>query len=139
MTKYCKHCGKRFEPRPQVLAQTYCAKTECQRARKRQWQREKMLSDQHYQINQRSAQRAWSQRNTDYWQQQRQAKQGQEKTDEVPNQGRGKSSAPSRGSSVVKMDVCRFPTGLYRITLHPDFTSEEGGPWIVQIDPFKLP
>ena len=67
MTKRCAHCGQPFEPRPQVPDQAYCSAPDCQRARKRQWQRSKLQSDPDYRINQRAAQQAWSQRNQDYW------------------------------------------------------------------------
>jgi hypothetical protein len=31
------------------------------------------------------------------------------------------------------MDVCEFPTGLYRIALHPAFPARHGGSWVVEI------
>ena len=67
MTRHCTCCGKPFEPRPQVPDQAFCSAPDCQRARKRQWQRAKLQSDPDYRINQRAAQQAWSQRNQDYW------------------------------------------------------------------------
>ncbi len=67
MTRHCACCGKPFEPRPQVPDQAYCSEPDCQRARKRQWQRAKIQSDPDYRINQRAAQLAWSQRNQNYW------------------------------------------------------------------------
>ena len=62
MIKRCACCGNSFEPRPQVPDQAYCSSPDCQRARKRQWQRAKLQSDSDYRINQRAAQQAWSQR-----------------------------------------------------------------------------
>ncbi len=41
--KICAGCGQPFEPRPQVPDQAYCSEPDCQRARKRQWQRAKRL------------------------------------------------------------------------------------------------
>ncbi len=67
MTRYCACCGKPFEPRPQVPDQAYCSAPDCQRARKRQWQRAKLQSDPDYRINQHAAQQAWALRNQDYW------------------------------------------------------------------------
>lgn len=67
MTRPCACCGNLFEPRPQVPNQTFCSSPDCQRARKRQWQRAKLQSDPDYRDNQRAAQQAWSQRNPDYW------------------------------------------------------------------------
>jgi len=47
--------------RPQVRNQAFCPSPDCQRARKRQWQCDKLKSDPTYRINQRAAQQAWSQ------------------------------------------------------------------------------
>ena len=58
MTRHCTCCGKPFEPRPQVPGQAYCSDPDCQRARKRQWQRAKLQSDPDYRSNQRAAQQA---------------------------------------------------------------------------------
>ena len=57
-TRLCAHCGHPFEPRPQVHDQAFCSAPECQRARKREWQRAKLQSDPDYRINQQAAQRA---------------------------------------------------------------------------------
>jgi hypothetical protein len=67
MTKRCACCGQPFEPRPQVPDQAFCSSPDCQRARRRQWQRDKLKSDPDYRSNQQDAQRAWTQRNQDYW------------------------------------------------------------------------
>ena len=58
MTQHCACCGKPFAPRPQVPDQAYCSDPDCQRARKRQWQRAKLQSDPDYRDNQRAAQQA---------------------------------------------------------------------------------
>lgn len=63
----CKHCGKRIYPRPQNPNQHYCKKPECQKARKRQWQRQKTNTDPDYKENQRAAARRWRAKNPDYW------------------------------------------------------------------------
>ena len=65
--KLCVACGEPFQPRPQVPQQSYCAAPECQRERRRQWQRSKLQSDPDYQDNQMRAQQAWSRRNPNYW------------------------------------------------------------------------
>ena len=61
-------CCRRILPRnPRVKNQQYCGAADCQRARKRKWQREKMDTDPDYRANQRESQRSWQQRNPDYW------------------------------------------------------------------------
>ena len=42
--RICKHCHKGFYPRPQNPDQQYCSERECQRARKRIWQKKKILT-----------------------------------------------------------------------------------------------
>jgi len=117
MTQHCACCGRPFEPRPQVPDQAYCSAPDCQRARKRQWQRAKLQSDPDYRINQRAAQQAWSQRNRE---QQR------------------LRDANEADVDLAKMDVCDLPTGLYRITRHPAFPRENGDSWVVEITPVCL-
>lgn len=63
----CIHCGEGFQPRPQNPNQQYCSKPECQKARKRHWQRQKLQNDPEYRENQRDAARRWREHNPDYW------------------------------------------------------------------------
>ena len=68
----CAACGCLFEPRRNVPHQCYCSKRECQRTRRRCWQRQKLKTDADYQANQAAAQRRWRERHPDYWRQYRQ-------------------------------------------------------------------
>ena len=63
----CAACNKPFKTRSQCPRQAYCARAECQRERRRRWQRAKRLTDPDYKYNQRNAQRAWARRNSAYW------------------------------------------------------------------------
>ena len=67
MEKACLHCGKKFLPHPAVVGQRYCGGADCQKARKRRWQKEKLKSDPDYRENQAAAQKAWLKRNKGYW------------------------------------------------------------------------
>lgn len=69
--KRCAGCDESFVPRPQVPDQVFCSSRDCQRVRKRQWQRAKLGHDPDYRENQRAAQRSWQVRNPDYWRQRR--------------------------------------------------------------------
>jgi len=40
MEKRCESCERRFIPHPAVRHQEYCSDPECQKARKRKWQKE---------------------------------------------------------------------------------------------------
>lgn len=66
-TKHRAECAAPFVPRPQVPQQSYCSTPYCHRERRRKRQRLKLQTDPDYQENQAQAQRAWIQRNPDYW------------------------------------------------------------------------
>lgn len=66
-TRWCSSCGQAFVPAPQVPRQMYCALPGCQRERRRLWQIAKRRSDPDYLANQARAQKAWSERNPEYW------------------------------------------------------------------------
>lgn len=71
----CASCGREFSVRPQSPKQTYCSAPECQRERRRRWNRAKLEADPDYRANQLAAQRAWHARNPGYWQTYRGRKQ----------------------------------------------------------------
>ncbi len=65
--RWCNACGEAFEPRPQAPRQAYCSKEECQRWRKRLWQKTKRRTDHDYHDNQAQAQSNWRSAHPDYW------------------------------------------------------------------------
>ena len=67
MNKRCPHCKRKFIPHPAVKKQRYCGSPDCQRARKRTWQKEKLRKDPDYRQNQVASQKAWCTRNRQYW------------------------------------------------------------------------
>ena len=68
----CAHCHLQVEANPRSKNQKYCSARGCQRARKRAWQRQKMVMDPDYCANQKNAQDAWCEHNSDYWRRYRQ-------------------------------------------------------------------
>jgi hypothetical protein len=66
-----KDCDELFTPCPQVPTQEYCSKKECQRARKREWNRKKLALDEDYRDARRDAQKNWREKNPDYCKQYR--------------------------------------------------------------------
>ena len=63
----CVHCNDLFTLAPQVPKQAYCSKPKCQKERRKQWQKNRLQSDPDYRDNQSRAQRAWTEKNPDYW------------------------------------------------------------------------
>ena len=45
MNRICIFCGRSFDPYPTVPDQRYCSRSECQKARRRKWQKEKLAAD----------------------------------------------------------------------------------------------
>lgn len=68
----CAHCRCLFVPNPRAKTQRFCAHKACQRARKAQWQREKMATDPDYRGNQRDCQHRWQHQHPQYWREYRQ-------------------------------------------------------------------
>jgi len=66
MEKNCLHCHCRFVVKRNPH-QRYCSTSDCQRARKRLWQKQKLDSDNDYRENQQQADLRWRARRRDYW------------------------------------------------------------------------
>ncbi len=64
----CASCNRLFLLRPQSPTQTFCPDIDCQRERRRRWNKAKLASDPDYRANQLAAQQAWHARNPGYWQ-----------------------------------------------------------------------
>lgn len=125
--KRCASCHDRFTPRRNVPGQRYCSKSECQRERRRRWQRDKLKQDPDYRANQAAAQRRWRKRHPDYGRQYRQSHpeytaRNREKQRER-NRRRGRRGTCPLTAPIAKMDVCvdlnPITTGTYRMIPEP--------------------
>jgi len=64
----CAHCRRLFRPNPRLKEQqSYCSSKACQRARKSQWQKLKIVSDPDYRDTKRISQQHWQEQHPDYW------------------------------------------------------------------------
>ena len=63
----CVHCSCFFFPDPRVKDQRYCSKRDCQLARKRLRQKEKLARDPDSILNQRDSNEQWRSNHPDYW------------------------------------------------------------------------
>jgi len=114
MNPFCKHCGKSFSPCPSVPHQQYCSNHECQRARKRLWQKQKLVKDVDYSENQKASQKAWRARHSEYMREYRKSSPGyvdrnrsqqRERNKRLRNRLPSTPSLPEKSSSlIVKMD-----------------------------------
>ena len=66
-TRRCAACHKLFHPRAQSPDQKFCSAAECQRERKRRWQKARRAADPDYRDNDVQANRQWRRRHPEYW------------------------------------------------------------------------
>lgn len=110
----CASCRKKFKPNPRSKNQNYCGNAFCQKARKRQWQREKMRSDPDYKENQRQAAKTWREKNPDYSKSYRASN-----SDYVRRNREAQKRRNSKSRMIAKMDALskeyEIKPGLYKI------------------------
>lgn len=95
-------CRRLFLPNPHVRNHLYCNRKECQRVRKRRWQRQKMKNDPDYRDNQLEAQQCWMEQNRDYWQRYRSRHPRYVERNRVLQKERDKKQ---RNRNLAKMDA----------------------------------
>ncbi len=117
MEKKCESCERRFIPHPAVRDQRYCSNAECQKTRKRKWQKEKLARDSDYRANQAEAQKQWRSRNRDYWRQYR--KRDPAYTEKNRIRQRERNRGRRSGAGIANMDELQgktlIPSGRYRL------------------------
>ncbi len=119
----CAACDDLFTPRRNVPDQSYCSKPECQRERRRRWQRQKLKEDPDYRANQAAAQRRWRERHPDYWRRYRRSHpaytERNRKQQRKRNRNRVEVATGPSPPAIAKMDVCEaqtaFASGTYRL------------------------
>jgi len=132
--KRCLACGDPFPLRAQSPEQSYCSSPDCQRQRKRLWQREKRQTDDDYRENQARAQQKWLNGRLDYWRRYR--AEHPEYTERNRERQRERSAA-RRSESIAKMDASKpasaLASGTYRLsTIRPPGVAKMDV-WIVEI------
>jgi len=132
--KRCLACGDPFPLRPQSPDQSYCSAPECQRQRRKLWQREKRQTDDDYRQNQARAQRKWLDSQPDYWQRYR--AEHPDYTQRNREQQRARS-ATQRVGTIAKMDASKpapaLASGTYRLSAIAPKGIAKMDAWIVEI------
>ena len=72
-TRICLACGNAYVPLLHVPHQRYCCSNACQRARRRDWQNNRLRNDSDYRDNQARAQAKWRAGHSSYWREYRAA------------------------------------------------------------------
>lgn len=114
---HCKHCQQSFCPRPQNPNQRYCSKPDCQRARKRAWQQQKILADADYRDNQRDANRRWREKNSDYWREYR--KKNQEYAARNRERQRQRNLSRNKGDTGQQFPIAKMDSSMPAKSLAP--------------------
>ena len=136
VSKCCSNCGALFLVRPQVPNQTYCSSPDCQRARKQRWQQVKLQTDPDYQSNQRAAQRAWQERNQDYW---RKYRDTHPEYAERNRKRQRKENQNGQSNEIAKKDECPMPSGFYHIKIIKKPAQGDDVVWFVEITAAQPP
>jgi len=120
----CSACHKYFHPRPQSPGQEFCSAAECQRERKRRWQKARRAADSDYRDNDVQANRQWRNRHPGYWRAYRRKHpqlviRNREKQRERDRARRLKPPQPSPPPDLANEDASSFQlpleTGTYRM------------------------
>jgi hypothetical protein len=116
MEKRCLCCKRPIIAHPAVAHQRYCSDPECQKARKRNWQKEKLAKDPDYRANQAEAQRQWRSRNRGYWKEYRRRNPDYAEANRIRQKERNRRR---REAGIAKMDELKGKTvirsGRYRL------------------------
>lgn len=130
----CIACGDPFYSRPQVPDQSYCPQPECQRERRKLWQRERRKADDDYRDNQVRAQKKWLAEHPDYWQRYR--AEHPEYAERNRDQQRARNAERRKGA-IAKMDASRrslqLHSGTYRLTHANPAAIAKMDVWTVEI------
>jgi hypothetical protein len=117
MEKTCVYCKRRFAVNPRIYNQQYCSNPECQRVRKRKWQKEKLARESDYRSNQAAAQKEWCSRNKGYWREYRNKNPAYAERNRQQQKDRNRRKGSMHG--IAKMDALRaeniITSGRYRL------------------------
>ena len=110
-------CKRRLMAHPAVSHKRYCSDPECQKARKRIWQKGKLARDADYRANQAEAQRQWRSRNKGYWRAYRKKNPAYAETNRIRQRERNRRRRS--GAGIAKMDELKgkrvIRSGRYRL------------------------
>lgn len=98
--------------------QQYCSEAQCQKTRKKRWQKRKLVTDSAYRDNQSDARKEWVKKNSDYWKKYRERNPAYEERNRLLQRERNRRR--KRGTSVIaKMDELTprkvIASGRYRL------------------------
>ena len=108
-TRLCLACGIAFVPLLHVPRQRYCSSKACQRARRRDWQKNRLRTDIDYRDNQARAQAQWRAGHSSYWREYRATHPAYRQRNRSMQRMR---NARRRFKPIANMDVTKSPQPL---------------------------
>ena len=139
----CKNCSRSFAITSRHPEQTYCSRKECRRARKNNWQRRKLSSDEDYRENQADCREQWVKKHPGYWKRYREKHPTSTQRNRVKQRARNrinrkKPLAGSKPAAIAKIDtnLRQKPliSGYYELTPVANSPFANMAPIIVKID-----
>lgn len=104
----CINCGRSFITSPRHKNQSYCRKEHCQRAKKADWQRQKMRTDPEYKASQKLSNRKWIASHPGYWKRYRERSPEKAERNRMLQRLRNKKRASYKADgmdTIAKMDA----------------------------------
>ncbi len=128
----CKNCSRLFVITARHPEQKYCSREKCRKARKTQWQRRKLSSDEDYRKNQADCQERWAAKNPGYWKRYREKQRERNRVNR--RQPPAKSMLPTIANMDPKNPQKPLISGYYQLTpiAGPPFANM--APIVVRID-----
>ena len=108
----CKNCNQLFAITARHPEQKYCSRKECQKARKNNWQRRKLSSDEDYRKNQADCQERWVEKHPGYWKQYRKKQRERNRI----NRRQPPTNSPAIANMDAKQPQKPLISGYYELT-----------------------
>jgi hypothetical protein len=102
---------------PRIKNQRYCNEKDCQRVRKREWQKDKLANDDDYKANQRACQIDWHKRNPDYYKEYRQKHPAYDKRNTLMQRCRNAKVRVIAKMDALELDPVSKPRVFYLFPL----------------------
>ena len=136
----CLACGNAFVPLLHVPRQRYCSSEDCQRARRRDWQHNRLRIDSDYRDNQARAQAKWRAGHSSYWREYRAAHPAYQERNRSMQRTR---NARRSFKPIAKMDVIGLSrplgSGFYVLSHADDAGVAKMNAWTVHIAVLSAP
>ncbi|HHO76379.1 MAG TPA: hypothetical protein ENN05_08105 [Deltaproteobacteria bacterium] len=110
MEVVCLGCGDRFVRDARHKNQCYCSRKQCQRKRKALWQKQKMINDPDYRLNQKQSRARWAKEHPGYWRRYREKHPEKAERNRLLQKMRNRNRTHRETLLIAKMDASKSCT-----------------------------